>query len=92
MSPEIMSEVFKLKDTPYYNLRHTSQFSIGPVYSVYNGTESALFLGPKIWEQIPAVITNKESLDGFEREIKKWKPVECPCRICNMFVPDLGFI
>ena len=27
MPHEIMSEVFKLRDTPYYNLRHTLQFS-----------------------------------------------------------------
>ena len=46
MSPEIMSEVFKLRDTPCYNLRHTSQFSADTIHSVYNGTESASYLGP----------------------------------------------
>ena len=29
-----MREVFKLRDTPYYNLRDTSQFSIDPIHSV----------------------------------------------------------
>ena len=37
MSPEIMNEVFKLKGNPHYNLRHTSQFSVDPIHSVYNG-------------------------------------------------------
>ena len=46
----------------------------------------------KIWEQTPAEIKNKEFLNGFKREIKKWKPTECPCRICRTFVPNLGFI
>ena len=87
-----MSEVFKLRDTPCYNVRHSSQFSINPVDSVYKGTESTSYLGPKIWEQIPAEIKNKESLDGSKREIKKWKPVEFPCRICWTFAPSLGFI
>ena len=82
MSPGIMSEVFKLRDTPCYNLRHISQFSTDPVHSVYNGTESASYLGPKILEQIHAEIKNKESLDGFKREIKKWNP-----GICRTFVP-----
>ena len=45
-----------------------------------------------MWKQIPAEIKNEESLDGFKREIKKWKPVECPSRICRTFVPNLGFI
>ena len=92
MSPEIMNEVFKLRNTPHYNLRHTSLFSTEPIHSVFNGTESAPYLGLKIWEQIPAEIKNKDSLDGFKNEIKKWKPSECPCRICKTFVPTLGFV
>ena len=71
MSPIIMSEVFKLRDTPCISLWHTSQFSTDPVHCVYNGIESASHLGPKICEQIPAEIKNKESLDGIEKEIKK---------------------
>ena len=92
MSPEIMNEVFELRNTPHYNLRHTSLFSTEPIHSVFNPTESASYLGPKIWEQIPAEIKNKDFLDGFKIEIKKWKPSECPCRICKTFVPTLGFI
>ena len=88
-SPDIMNEVFKLKNTPH-NLRHTSHFSIDPVHSVYNGIESASYLGPKIWEQIPTEIKN--SLDGFKKEIKRWKPTECPGRICKTFLPNLGFV
>ena len=71
MSPEIMNEVFKLKGHPHYNLRHTSQFSVDSIHSVYNGTESACYLGPKIWEQIPSEKRNKESLEGFKRERSK---------------------
>ena len=60
MSLEIMNEVFKLKSNPHYNLRHTSQFSVNPIHSVYNGAESASYLGPKIWEQILSEIRNME--------------------------------
>ena len=44
MSTEIPNEVFKLKGNPHYNLRHTSQFSVDPIHSVYNGAESASYL------------------------------------------------
>ena len=81
-----MSKVFKLRDTLCYNVRHTSQFSKDPVHSVYNKTESASYLELKIWEQIPAEIKNKESLNEFKGEIKKWKPVACPCRIFRTFL------
>ena len=92
MSHIIMSEVFKPRDTPCINPRRTLQFSTNPIHSAYNGIESALHLEPKIWEQIPAEINIKESLDGIENEIEKWKPVECPCRICRIFVRNLLFI
>ena len=56
MSPELMNEVFKQRYNAHYNLRHTSQFSVNPIHSVYNGTESASYLGPNIWRQIPSEI------------------------------------
>ena len=68
-SPDAMNGVFKLRNTAHYNLRHTSHFSTNPIHSVYNGTESASYLGPKIWEQMPAGSKNKDSLDGFQKEI-----------------------
>ena len=92
MSPEIMNEVFNKRSNSHHNLRHTSQFSVNPIHSVYNGTETASCLGPNIWEQAPSKIRNKKSLEGFKREIKKWKPTDCPCRICKIFIPNLGFI
>ena len=54
MSSEIMKEVFKLRDTPCYNLQYTSQFFAETIHSVYNGAKSESYLGPKIWRQIPA--------------------------------------
>ena len=92
MYPKVMSEFFRLRNTPCYNLRQILQFSTDPIHSVYNGIEAASYFMPKIWEQIPAETKDKESLDGFKREIKNWKPAECPCRICRTFVPKLDFI
>ena len=57
---------------------HTSQFSVNPVHSIYNGTETSSYFGPRIWEQIPCEIRNRKFLVGFKLEIKKWKPAGCP--------------
>ena len=88
MSPEIMNDMFKLRENTYYNLRYASQFLADPVHSVFNGSESASYLGPKIWEQIPFEIKNINSLVGFKKEIRKWKPANCVCRICKVFIPN----
>ena len=70
MSPDIMNEVSKLRNSLHYNLRHTLHFSTDPIHSVYNRTESTSYLGPKIWEQIPAEIKNKDSLMVLRKKLK----------------------
>ena len=79
---EIMNDIFKLRGNTH-NLRGTSQFLVDLIHSAFNDSESASYLGSKIWEQIPTDIKNKDSLIGFKKEIKKWKPLNCPCRICK---------
>ena len=92
ISTEIMNEVFKKRSNSHYKLRHTSKFFVNPIHSVYDGTESASYLRPKIWKQIPSEIRNKKSLEGFKQEIKKWKPTDFCCRFWKIFIPNLGFI
>ena len=48
LAPPQMHEIFKLNDQLQYNLRYNSLFSRPPVKSVNKGTESLLFLGPKV--------------------------------------------
>ena len=73
MSIDIMNGVLKSRNAPHCKLFHitlircTLHFSTDPIHSVYNGTKSGSYLGPKIWEQVPAEIKNKDSLDGFRK-------------------------
>ena len=48
MSPEIMNDIFKLRENTHYSLRHISQFLVDPIHSVFNGSESVSHLGSKI--------------------------------------------
>ena len=48
LSPVLTNYVFKLRGEQTYNLRKFSQFYRPKVNSVYNGTKSVSFLGPKI--------------------------------------------
>ena len=51
-SPEIMQEVFLIKEQGNYNLRNQTDFVIPQVKSVNYGLESIRFLGIKIWESL----------------------------------------
>ena len=66
MAPELLNEIFQEK-TASYNLRRNSNFFIRKVHSVYHGTESLSFLGPKIWELVPEGLKQSESLEKIGR-------------------------
>ena len=67
MSSEIMNDIFKLRENTRYNLRYASQFLVEPNHSVFNGSEFASYLGPKILKHIPFQIKNIDSLVGFKK-------------------------
>ena len=82
IAPPIFTEIFN-KRNPNDQLRHTSHFSIPPVRSLYNGTESLSFLGPKNWDIVLTELKEVKTLNAFKSGIKNWWPQNCPCRLCK---------
>ena len=62
LSPEIVNELFQFREQIPYQLRQRPQFQIPLVHSVFSGTESLKFLGPKIWALVPNEMKQLESL------------------------------
>ena len=91
IAPEIMKELFAPKMSSY-DLRNDNSFKRRRVKSVWHGTESVSYLGPKIWDLVPNEIKESESLNGFKFKIKRWVPEGCPCRICKIYLGQVGFI
>ena len=91
-SPEIMQEIFHIKDRGHYFLRNQRDFIIPTVKSVNYGLESVRFLGPKIWESRPNNFKNKESIESFKMAIKEWKSESCPFRLCKTFLQNIGYL
>ena len=92
LSPPIMNRVLKLNSDSRYNLRQISQFSRSLLKSVYHGTESNSYLGPKIWDILPDDYKAIQNLDTFKINIKKWKSENCPCRLCKVYIDRVGFL
>ena len=87
-----MQEVFPLKEQVHYNLRTQTDFEIRHVKTVNYGLESTRFLGPKIWESVPNDLKTKKSVSSFKTAIKKWKPEQCPCRLCKTYLQNIGYL
>ena len=71
---KIMQELFPLREKTY-NTRGDNIFKTSNVKTVYYGTETLLFRGPKTWLLVHPDIRNSESLEMFKINIKKWKPI-----------------
>ena len=92
LSPEIFTGIFARETEPHYNLRLCNDFKIASIRTVYHGSESISFLGPKIWNILPDEIKQKTSLNSFKKSVKKWKPQDCPCRLCKVYINGVGFL
>ena len=58
-SPKLITDLFKFSNNEY-NLRQKSHYTFS-VRTVYSGTESISFLGPKVWNIIPKEIKNSKA-------------------------------
>ena len=92
LCPEIVKGLFQFRNEIPHNLRQRYQFHIPPVRTVFNGTESIKFLGPKIWELLPDQMKELESIWEFKRALKQWKPTSCTSRLCKQYFYRIGFL
>ena len=91
IAPKIMCELFNEVNVPY-DLRQYVSFCSYNAKTVLYGTESLSYLGPKIWNLVPSDIRDCATEQIFRQKIKKWKPDRCPCRLCKIYIPNLGLI
>ena len=70
LSSHILREIFVPKIN-LCNLRRNNTFERRQFHSVYHGTESLSFLGPKIWALVPLERKQLKTLEVFKLKIKK---------------------
>ena len=87
--PSIFSKIFHLPDINY-DLRINSGFAVPNARSVFHGSENIFHVGPKIWDIV--VLRLKELTSDFKKDIQKWEPKSCPCRLCKKYVSNLGYM
>ena len=91
-SPDIMKYVFPLNINSFYNTRNKRTFYSRHIRTVHFESETLSHLAPKIWELVPEEIKKLEFVASFKNAIKKWKPTNCPCRLCRTYIFQVGFV
>ena len=91
ISVPLTSELF-YQIVNHYDLRNPYDFSIPNINGVFHGQVSIRHFGPLIWQLVPSEFKDLNSVSAFKAAIRKWKPKNCPCRICKTFIGNVGLI
>ena len=83
-APKILNEGFPLPEPSTYNLRFQLEFSTRPIRTSH--------FRAKKWEIIPSELKRCQRVDVFKSKIRKWGPHNCPCRLCDTYICQGGFI
>ena len=87
----MMLHMFPFKENHRYPTTKIYIFKSSNVCSVNYGTESLSHLGPKIC-LLPDDLKNIKSLNAFKINIKQWRPTNCLCKLCKVYLPGVGYI
>ena len=91
LSPPFMKDIFADWNTGY-NLRHGNDLQLPKVHTTTYGIETISFLGHKLWSTLPNIIIQASTLSVFKSHIKCWKGKNCNCRLCKIYIPQVGYL
>ena len=92
IGPIYMSEMFTFVENKIFYLRSGTHLSRVNVHSTQYGAESVGNLGAKICNLFSAHIKDLKNLSTFKHQIRKWITKDCPCRLCKVYVAQVGFL
>ena len=56
------------------------------------GLKTITYRAPQLWNLVPTEIKDAPSLSIFKENIKSWYCDNYPCRLCNTYIANVGFI
>ena len=91
LNPTFMKKILTERDIQY-NLRNGNHLGLPKVNTTSYGIENIQYRGHHLWSSLPREIKDSNTLVEFKRKIKLWHGSNCICRLCKIFVKDLGFL
>ena len=91
LSPDIMSDIFKLRENTN-NLRNFHIFKSQNPRTKKFDLDSIAYRASQLWKNVPEEIRNSTSLPMFKKKIKKVPLISCSCNCCRKYIHHVGFI
>ena len=93
LSLPLMNEIVDLSNFSDRTTRSGDIFVRPKIHKVFKGENSIRNFGPIVWNNmVPDNLKKCSNLAEFKKSIKLWTPRNCPCRLCKIYVKDVGFI
>ena len=91
LNPPIMDKMFERRNNTY-NLRNFQEFATTRKRTVKMSFETLNYRSPQLWSILPENIRQITSLFQFKESVRKWVCIDCPCRLCKLYLPNIGFL
>ena len=72
-------------------MRNYSYFAMPCAKTVNQGLEGLLYIGSKLWDSMSSHMKDIDSINEFKNVIKTWKPDLCSCRLCKVYLQNIGY-
>ena len=91
LAPEMMNDIFDFIKCRY-PLKNKMGFKSRNIGTVRYEIKTAAFVGSRIWTNMPNELKESTSLNEFKSKIKTWKPENCPCKLCKIYLQRIGYL
>ena len=92
LCPTPIQELFLEKKNDNENEDVNRDWVLPNIRTEHMGRETLRYTGPLVWNLLPAEIKSAKTLQSFKDKVSKWKPEGCTCRLCKVYIKDVGFL
>ena len=91
LNPPVMDFIFERRNNTY-NPRNFQEFAMKRKRTVKMGLETLKYRSPQLWSILPENLKQINSPVQLKESIRKWDCIDCPCRLCKLYLPNIGFL
>ena len=87
----IMDNMFERRNNTYI-LSNFQELATKRKRTVKMGFEILNYRSPQLWSILHENVRQINLLVQFKESVRKWVCSDCPCRLCKLYLPNIGFL
>ena len=91
LNPPIMGFMFERRNNTY-NFINFPEFATKRKRTVKMDLETLNYRSPQLLSILPENFRQVNSLGQFKESVRKKDYIDCPCRLCKLYLSNIGFL